>query len=691
MIKKCLIADNNQLYLEFFSDAISSFGYEVVKAVDGLEALDRARETEFDLFVLDYVMPKIDGVRLSKYLKAMRKYKNVPVILVTAAALESVKWGEGENLADIFVAKGPFEKMKEIFNELIPDIERLAAEEGKKVFGLENIYPRQIVKELLRTELNHSAIFQNLVEGVVELDEQGKIIFANGSFCKMLGQAEDDVIGRNVNGVLNFNGQPELNDCFKKITAAGKLKKEAIVCGIKDKAVHFSFYNIFNADRVFAGSFIILQDITGIKKKIEEIAALFNITQAFLSNLPYKNVLEYVTHEMRRLIKGANVTLLLSCDGVFKGEMISALDRKLDTTGKKKIGFWVEKINEWKKDGLINLTSVSKLNKVRFDNLPILWLPLAFQNKYLGTLLGFKTENQEFNDEETRFFEAIGNQIAVYISNIEFFNRALGSEEEVGKIKKDVEILARTQSEDIFNQNAYLKWEERNKKRIIQEITEDMARSLTTFEGCMQLLENEGARKAEKNKKAVMGSMQSAFNKVASLKEDLSLLNKTGAGSESELRLFSMNMLIKKVAEGLKSNQTVFSEDAPAFQRLGDFEKLAFGIRMLLNEINKKEGTSIKVGFETCNETINMIISFQFNNNIRNYGEQNADTDELFSALISDKWEDLNDGLYYYFWQLKSLMGIFNGNISFKGESGDLRILLVFPAHNIKGEGHEKV
>jgi PAS domain S-box-containing protein len=682
MTKKCLVADNNQLYLEFFSDVMSSFGYEVVKAMDGLEALDLARENDFDLFVLDFVMPKIDGVRLSKYLKAMRKYKKVPVILVTAAALESVRWDDRENFADIFVAKGPFEKMKEIFNEMMPNIETLVVEQGRKILGLENIYPRQIVKELLKAGLNHSAIFQNLVEGVVELDEHCKIIFANSSFCKILGQSEDEVIGNDIAGVLDFYNRPELKESMEKVVTSGKLKRESIVCSVSDKVIHFSFYNIFDYSAGFAGSFIILQDISGIKKKIEEIGALFNITQAFLSNLPYKNVLEYVTHEMRRLIKATNVTLLLSCDGIFKGETINTVDRKLDTAGKKKIGFWVDKINEWKKDGLINLKSVSKMNKVKFENLPILWFPLAFQDKYIGTLLGFKAENQEFEDEEMRFFEAIGNQIAVYVSNIEFFCKAQGSEEEVGKIKQEVELLAKTQSENIFNQNIYLRWEERNKRKIIHELTEDMARLLTTFEGCIKLLEEEGTEAAEKNKKAIMENMLNTFGKIAFLKEDLSLLNKMGSGSESEMRVFSMDILMRKLTESTKGSEIVFAENIPSFQRLGDFEKLVFGIRMLLNEIKRKDGNNISVGFDTCNENINMIISFRLKYN---------ETEDLFSTLLSEQWEEYNDCFYYFFWHLKLSMSVFNGKVSFKAANDQLFITLGFPAYNKKGESHEKV
>ncbi len=110
MVKKCLIADNNQFYLEFFSDLITTYGYEVKKAYDGLEALEKLRNEKYDLFIFDYVMPKIDGFRLAKYVKLIPNYKKKPVILITAAALKSISWEDDEIFADINCGKGAFKQ-----------------------------------------------------------------------------------------------------------------------------------------------------------------------------------------------------------------------------------------------------------------------------------------------------------------------------------------------------------------------------------------------------------------------------------------------------------------------------------------------------------------------------------------------------------------------------------------------------
>jgi adenylate cyclase len=63
---------------------LESQGYEVVTAVDGEDALARARELEPDLVLLDVMMPKLDGISALKILKQDAALRFVPVILLTA-------------------------------------------------------------------------------------------------------------------------------------------------------------------------------------------------------------------------------------------------------------------------------------------------------------------------------------------------------------------------------------------------------------------------------------------------------------------------------------------------------------------------------------------------------------------------------------------------------------------------------
>jgi adenylate cyclase len=79
-----LVVDDDPTNLEVLRVRLSTQGYEVVIAVDGDDALRRARELEPDLILLDVMMPKIDGISVLKELKQDATLRHIPVILVTA-------------------------------------------------------------------------------------------------------------------------------------------------------------------------------------------------------------------------------------------------------------------------------------------------------------------------------------------------------------------------------------------------------------------------------------------------------------------------------------------------------------------------------------------------------------------------------------------------------------------------------
>jgi DNA-binding response OmpR family regulator len=79
-------------------------GYDVVSALDGREALDRLREDDFDLVVLDVMLPKVDGFDVCRQIRAR---STVPIIMLTAKAEEIDKVLGLELGADDYITK-PF-------------------------------------------------------------------------------------------------------------------------------------------------------------------------------------------------------------------------------------------------------------------------------------------------------------------------------------------------------------------------------------------------------------------------------------------------------------------------------------------------------------------------------------------------------------------------------------------------------
>ena len=79
-----LVVDDDREIRDLFEILLSDEGYHVITAVDGAQALRRARDERPDLILLDLMMPRVDGVAFSR---AYREHGGrAPVILITATA-----------------------------------------------------------------------------------------------------------------------------------------------------------------------------------------------------------------------------------------------------------------------------------------------------------------------------------------------------------------------------------------------------------------------------------------------------------------------------------------------------------------------------------------------------------------------------------------------------------------------------
>lgn len=88
--KKILIVEDELPILEPYRDYLTAKGYEVETAKDGKEGLEKAQTFDYDLMLLDIMMPVMDGLEVLKRVKANAKLSNKKIILLTALGRESV-------------------------------------------------------------------------------------------------------------------------------------------------------------------------------------------------------------------------------------------------------------------------------------------------------------------------------------------------------------------------------------------------------------------------------------------------------------------------------------------------------------------------------------------------------------------------------------------------------------------------
>jgi twitching motility two-component system response regulator PilH len=119
MSKTILIADDSPTELSLLVKALQQNGYETISAVDGEEALEKARTSHPGLAILDVVMPKKNGFQVTRQLKNEDETRDIKVLLVSSKNQDSDKfWGLKQG-ADEYLPK-PFDR-----KTLLNAVERL--------------------------------------------------------------------------------------------------------------------------------------------------------------------------------------------------------------------------------------------------------------------------------------------------------------------------------------------------------------------------------------------------------------------------------------------------------------------------------------------------------------------------------------------------------------------------------------
>ena len=107
-MKKILIVDDEQDIVESLKFVLEVSGFVCYTAFNGEDGLKLAKEIMPDLIILDVMMPKINGYKISRLLKYDAKYKDIPIIMVTARSQMEDKMIGEETGVNEYITK-PFE------------------------------------------------------------------------------------------------------------------------------------------------------------------------------------------------------------------------------------------------------------------------------------------------------------------------------------------------------------------------------------------------------------------------------------------------------------------------------------------------------------------------------------------------------------------------------------------------------
>jgi two-component system alkaline phosphatase synthesis response regulator PhoP len=116
---RVLVVDDEADLVRILQFGLQAIGYHVETASDGQEGLKKARDLKPDIILLDLMLPKLDGYKVCRLLKFDERYKNIPIIILSARTQEGDQLLAMEMGANRFVTK-PYD-----FAEVLKHIETL--------------------------------------------------------------------------------------------------------------------------------------------------------------------------------------------------------------------------------------------------------------------------------------------------------------------------------------------------------------------------------------------------------------------------------------------------------------------------------------------------------------------------------------------------------------------------------------
>lgn len=119
-LKRILLAEDEEVLRMLIVDTLEDDGYDIDEASDGLEALEYIEGNEYDLVIVDYMMPGLTGLEVIEKVRSMPDKAELKIMMLTAKSQQKDEEAAKRAGANYFLAK-PFSpvKLAELVGEIV--------------------------------------------------------------------------------------------------------------------------------------------------------------------------------------------------------------------------------------------------------------------------------------------------------------------------------------------------------------------------------------------------------------------------------------------------------------------------------------------------------------------------------------------------------------------------------------------
>jgi two-component system, sensor histidine kinase and response regulator len=119
MNRMVLIVEDYEDTREFMRFLVESYGYHVIEAADGLEAIECLKSDFPDLILMDMAMPLMDGMETTRAIRKLKRGAEIPIIAVTAHGKGFYKKAIEAGCSDLIAKPVDFDSLESLLNQYL--------------------------------------------------------------------------------------------------------------------------------------------------------------------------------------------------------------------------------------------------------------------------------------------------------------------------------------------------------------------------------------------------------------------------------------------------------------------------------------------------------------------------------------------------------------------------------------------